>query len=115
VTTAAGCGGRGTSPEETRAELRRWSSAVDDICRATRDGRPRVREFLAALEKVEPRLSQMTRTTAEGSLKPIGKLGLGLADATREFQDRAEAVGLRECAHAASSSSTATSPSAGGR
>jgi hypothetical protein len=40
----------------------------------------------------------MTRTTANGSLNEIGDLGLRLADATRLFQDRAEAVGLRECA-----------------
>jgi hypothetical protein len=138
VAAAAGCGG--PSAEERRAELRRWASAVDDICRATREDiaarghardlldlhrvaerasddvhaaierirrvpiseavRPQVRSFLAELAKIEPRLSEMTGTTADGTLKEIGKLGLRLADATRLFQDRAEAVGLRECAHA---------------
>jgi hypothetical protein len=137
VAAAAGCGG-GSSAEETRAELRRWASAVDDVCRTTREriaargdahdaldldsvavrasddvraaikrirrvpisevARPRVRPFLAELAKIEPRLSEMTRTTADGSLKEIGDLGLLLADATRLFQDRAEAAGLRECA-----------------
>jgi hypothetical protein len=137
VAAAAGCGG-GSSAEETRAELRRWASAVDDVCRSTREriavrggahaaldleavavrasddvraaikrirrvpiseeARSRVRPFLAELAKIEPRLSEMTRTTADGSLKEIGDLGLRLADATRLFQDRAEAAGLRECA-----------------
>jgi hypothetical protein len=36
VAAAGGCGGGG-SAEETRAELRRWASAVDDVCRATRE------------------------------------------------------------------------------
>jgi len=136
---AAGCGG-GASAEETRAELRRWASAVDDVCRTTREhiaargdahdvldldrvavgasddvraaierirdvplseeARPRVRTFLAELAKIEPQLSHMTRTTDDGTLKELGKLGLRLADATRLFQDRAEAAGLRECADA---------------
>jgi hypothetical protein len=137
VAVAAGCGG-GPSAEETRAELRRWASAVDDICRTTREditarggafdardldrvaarasddvraaidrirrvpiseeARPRVRPFLAELAKVEPRLREMTRTTANGSLKEIGDLGLRLADVTRLLQDRADAAGLRDCA-----------------
>jgi hypothetical protein len=137
VAAAAGCGG-GASAEESRAEVRRWASAVDDVCRATREriaarggardaldlhrvavlasddvragiqrirrvpiseaARPRVRPFLAGLARIEPRLSEMTRTTADGRLKEIGDLGLRLADATKLFQDRAEAVGLRECA-----------------
>jgi hypothetical protein len=136
VASAAGCGG--PSAEETRAELRRWASAVDDVCRTTREriaargdahdaldlesvalrasddvraaidrvrrvpiskeARPRVRPFLDELAKIEPRLNEMTRTTADGSLKEIGDLGLRLADATKLFQDRAEAAGLRECA-----------------
>ena len=139
VAVAGGCGG-GPSAEETRAELRRWASAVDDVCRATREdivasgdaqdllelpriaeragddvraaierirrvpiseaARPRVRSFLDGLAKVEPLLSEMTRTTADGTVEQIGKLGLRLADATRVFNDRAEAAGLRECAHA---------------
>jgi hypothetical protein len=138
VAATAGCGG--TSAEETRAELRRWASAVDDVCRATREriaergdahdvldlhrvaeragddvraaierirrvpvsegARPRVRTFLAELAKIEPRLTDMTRTTAGGRLKEIGRLGLRLADATKLFQDRAASVGLRECADA---------------
>ena len=36
VAVAAGCGG-GPSAEETRAELRRWASAVDHICQTTRE------------------------------------------------------------------------------
>jgi hypothetical protein len=60
--------------------------------------RRRVSPFLAELRKIEPRLSDMTRTTADGSLNQIGKLGIRLADATKRFQDRADAVGLRECA-----------------
>jgi hypothetical protein len=139
VAATAGCGG-GTSAEETRAELRRWASAVDDVCRATREhiaergdahdvldlhrvaerasddvraaierirrvpmsegARHRVHTFLAELAKIEPRLSTMTRTTADGRLKEIGQLGLRLADATKLFQDRAASVGLRECADA---------------
>jgi hypothetical protein len=134
---AASCGG-GSSADETRADLRRWASAVDDVCRTTRErivarggphdaidldsvalhasddvraaikrirgvqiseaARPRVRPFLAELANIEPRLTEMTRTTGHGTLKEIGALGLRLADATRLFQDRAEAVGLRECA-----------------
>ena len=137
VAMAAGCGG-GPSAEETRAELRRWASAVDDICRATQvdiaargyaddlvdlqrvtehasadvrgaierirdvplaeEARPRVRAFLAELEKIEPRLSEMTETAADGGLKEIGMLGVRLADATQLFQRSAEAAGLRECA-----------------
>jgi hypothetical protein len=137
VAAAAGCGG-GPSADEIRAELRRWASAVDDVCRTTREriaargdahdaldlesvarrasedvraaierirrvpiskeARPRVRPFLDELARIEPRLSEMTRTTADGSLKEIGDLGLRLADATKLFQDRAEAAGLRECA-----------------
>jgi hypothetical protein len=137
VAAAGGCGGGG-SAEETRAELRHWASAVDDVCRATREriaarggardvrdlhrvavhasddvetaverirrvsisgaARARVRPFLTDLAKIEPRLSERTRTTDDGSLEQIGHLGLRLADATRLFQDRAEAVGLRECA-----------------
>jgi hypothetical protein len=139
MAAGTGCGG-GPSAEETRAELRRWASAVDDVCRATREAiaargeahdardlhwvaagasedvraaierirrvrlseaaRPRVRSFLAELAKIEPRLSEMTRTTADGELNEIGDLGLRLADATKRFQDRAEAVGLRECGDA---------------
>ena len=137
VAAAAACGGA-PSADETRAQLRRWASAVDEVCRTTREGiaarggardaldldwvarrasddvraaierirrvpiseaaRPRVRPFLAELAKIEPRLSEMTGTTADGSLKEIGDLGLRLADATRLVQDRAEAAGLRECA-----------------
>jgi hypothetical protein len=137
VAAAAGCGG-GPSAEETRADLRRWASAVDDVCRTTREriagrggardardldwvaarasddvraaikrirdvpiskaARPRVRPFLVELARIEPRLTEMTQTTAHGSLKEIGELGRRLADATRLFQDRAEAAGLRECA-----------------
>jgi hypothetical protein len=133
---AVGCGG--SSADETRAQVRRWTSAVDEVCRTTRErivtrggaedasglesmaararddvgaaierirrvpisetARSRVRPFLAELTKIEPWLSQMTRTTADGSLKEIGDLGLRLADRTKLFQDRAEAVGLRECA-----------------
>jgi hypothetical protein len=137
VAAAAGCGG-GSSAEETRAELRRWASAVDDVCRTTREriaargdaddalelesvaarasedvraaierirdvpipkgAGPRVRDFLWELAKIEPRLSEMTRATADGTLKEIGAVGLRLADRTKRFQDRAEAAGLRECA-----------------
>ena len=139
VAAAPGCD-NGPSAEETRAELRRWVSAVDDVCRATREdiaargeardahdlhrvaesagddvraaierirrvpisdeARARVRPFLAELEKIAPRLSEMTRTTADPALNEIGKLGLALADATKLLQLRAEAVGLRECADA---------------
>jgi hypothetical protein len=134
---AAGCGGE-SSAEDPRAELRRWRSAVDDVCRATREriaergdardalelesvaaqagddvraaierirgvpisaeGRRRVRPFLAELAKVEPQLTEMTRTTADGRLNQIGRIGIRLADTTKRLQDRAEAVGLRECA-----------------
>jgi hypothetical protein len=137
MAAAAGCGG-GSSPEDPRAELRRWRAAVDDVCRTTREriaargdardaldlesvaarasedvraaikrirgipvsatNRRRVRPFLAELEKAEPQLSAMTRTTADGSLKQIGRLALRLADATKRFQDRADAAGLHECA-----------------
>jgi hypothetical protein len=140
MATVAGCGGGGAGADETRAELRRWASAVDDVCRATHErivargdardlrevhrvavrasddvragierirrvpiseeARPRVRSFLGGLAKIEPRLSEMTRTTVDGSLEEIGRLGLRLADETRLFQDRAHAVGLRECADA---------------
>jgi hypothetical protein len=137
IAAATGCGG-GPSAEEKRAELRRWASAVDDICRATRKDiaerghakdlldlervaegaradaraavqrirrvpvseavRPRLDAFMAELEKIEPGLSEMTRATADGSLKRIGKVGVRLADATRPFQRRAKAVGVSECA-----------------
>jgi hypothetical protein len=135
-----GCGG-GSSAEETRAEMRRWAAAVDDVCRATRAGiaergqaqdlldlrrvaerasadvrgaverirrvprpdpaHPQVGLFLAELRRIEPPLSRLTATTADGSLKQIGKLGLRLADGTRLVHDRARAAGLRECARAA--------------
>ena len=36
VALVAGCGG-GPSAEETRAELRRWTAAVDAVCRTTRE------------------------------------------------------------------------------
>ena len=62
--------------------------------------RPRVRAFLDELAKIEPLLGTMTRTTADGTPRQIGNLGLRLADATRVFNDRAEAAGLEECAHA---------------
>ena len=137
VAAAAGCGG-GSRADETRAELRRWASAVDDVCRTTREriaargdaddadelesvaagasddvraaierirrvsipkgAGSRVRDFLAELAKIESRLGAMTRTTADGSLKEIGDLGLLLADRAKRFRDRAEAAGLRECA-----------------
>jgi hypothetical protein len=137
VAAAAGCGG-GSTADETRAELQGWASAVDDVCRTTREriaargdadnalelesvaahgsedvhaaitrirdvaipkgAGPRVRDFLAELTKIESRLGEMTRTTADGSLKEIGDLGLLLADRAKRFQDRAEAAGLRECA-----------------
>lgn len=133
---AVGCGG--SSADETRAQLRRWTAAVDDVCRTTREriaarggaedasdlesiaargsddvrgaierirrvpisdeARPRVRTFLAELTKIEPWLSEMTKTTADGSLEQVGDLALRLADRTKLFQDRAAAVGLRECA-----------------
>lgn len=136
LTLAAG-GGCGGGPS---ADVRRWASAVDDTCRATREAiaargdahdapdlhriaerasddvraaierirrvpisetaRPRVQTFLADLTRIEPLLSEMTRTTAGGTLNEIGNLGLRLADATKRFQRRAEAVGLRECADA---------------
>ena len=137
---ATGCGG-GASAEETRAEMRRWTAAVDDVCRATRAdiaerghardllelervagrasddvrgaierirrvprpdaARPQVGLFLAELRRAERPLSELTATTADGTLKQIGKLGLRLADATRLVHDRARAAGLRECARAA--------------
>jgi hypothetical protein len=136
VAAVVGCGG--PSAGETRAELRRWTSAVDDVCRTTREriarrggardvrelesmaarasedvraaierirrvsisekARDRVRPFLTELGKIEPQLSDMTRTTADGSLEEIGELGLRLADQTKLFQDRADAAGLRQCA-----------------
>jgi len=60
--------------------------------------RARVYTFLGELDRIEPQLSEMTRTTAGGRLKQIGTMGLRLADAAQRFQRRAEAAGLRDCA-----------------
>ena len=79
--------------EDVRAALKRIRGVP-----ISEEARKRVRPFLAELAKIEPRLSEMTRTTDDGSLDEIGDLGLRLADATKRFQDRAEAAGLRECA-----------------
>jgi hypothetical protein len=54
--------------------------------------------FLGELDRIEPQLSEMTRTTAGGRLEQIGRMGIRLADATQRLQRRAESAGLHVCA-----------------
>jgi hypothetical protein len=63
LVAAAGCGG-GSGAEETRAELRRRASAVDDVCRTTRE---RIVRRAVAKHQREIRLAIQKLQTAIGA------------------------------------------------